>query len=76
MHRGRHTLMTIARLDCSMKEVHSTTDLEPGMTIKTRGGDTAEVFSVRHFNDTVTIGNTRKYPLIVSLNEVAYIMEE
>jgi hypothetical protein len=53
-----------------------TEDLSPGMIVKTRGNDTVEVFSVRHFNDTVSIGDTRKYPILVSIDEIVEIIEE
>lgn len=48
-----------------------TEDLEPGMIVKTRGNQIVEVFSVRHFNDTVSVGTSRKYPMLISAGEVA-----
>lgn len=58
-----------------MKDVHTTRDIEPGDKVKTEGNQIVEVFSVRHFNDTVSIGKTRKYPILVSINEIAGIVE-
>lgn len=52
-----------------------TEDLEPGDRVKTRGGQVVEVFTVRHFNDTVSIGNSRKFPIIVSVEEIAKKMD-
>jgi len=59
-----------------MKEVNSTQDLEPEMMVKTGGNDIVEVYTVRHFNDTVTIGQSRKFPIIVSIGEIKEIVEE
>jgi hypothetical protein len=58
-----------------MKEVHSTHDLAPNMTIKTEGGSLVQVFSVRHFNDTVSVGISRSEPMLISFSEVAGIAE-
>jgi len=54
----------------------NTDKLEPGQRVKTRGNDIVEVFSVRHFNDTVSIGQTRKYPILVGADEIVEIVEE
>ena len=51
-------------------------DLEPGMMVNTRGNQIVEVFTVRHFNDTVSVGTTRKYPILISVGEVKEIIEE
>lgn len=59
-----------------MESVNSTQELEPGMTIKTRGNQIVEVFSVRHFNNTVSVGTSRKYPLLISIGEVKEIVSE
>jgi len=53
-----------------------TEDLEPGMMVKTRGNQIVEVFSVRHFNNTVSVGTSRKYPMLISINEVKEIKSE
>ena len=57
-------------------DMKDTNDLAPGMKVKTRGNQIVEVFSVRHFNDTVSIGHSRKFPVIVSVEEIAEIIEE
>lgn len=57
------------------REVHTTRDIEPGDKVKTRGNQIVEVFSVRHFNDTVSIGETRKYPILVSIEEIDEVVE-
>jgi len=59
-----------------MKEVNSTQDLEPEMMVKTGGNQIVEVYTVRHFNDTVTIGQSRKFPIIVSIDEIKEIVGE
>jgi len=59
-----------------MKGDIKTENLEPGMMVKTHGNDIVEVFSVRHFNDTVSVGNSRKYPILISVQEIAQIVSE
>ena len=52
------------------------TKLEPGMCVKTRGNQIVEVFSVRAFNNTVSVGTSRKYPLLISAGEIQSIVSE
>ena len=66
----------VAPYCCSMKGNIKTENLEPGMMVKTHGNDIVEVFSVRHFNDTVSVGNSRKYPILISVQEIAQIVSE
>lgn len=56
--------------------IESTHELEPGMMVQTKGNQIVEVFSVRHFNNTVSVGTSRKYPTLISLNEVEEIVKE
>lgn len=53
----------------------SSEDISPGMEIKTRGGQIVEVFTVRHFNNTLSVGVNRGYPLLISIDEVEEIIE-
>jgi hypothetical protein len=55
--------------------VHTTQELEPGYMVKTQANDIVEVFSVRHFNDTVSVGTTRSHPILISIDEVKEIVK-
>ena len=50
--------------------------LEPGMCVKTRGNQIVEVYSVRPFNNSVSVGTSRKYPLLISAGEIKSIVGE
>jgi hypothetical protein len=58
-----------------MSEGLTTHDLSPGMKVKTQANDIVPVVQVRHFNDTVAIGQ-RGASILVSLDEISEIIEE
>lgn len=50
--------------------------LEPGMSVKTKGNDIVEVFTVATHNGTVSVGNSRKFPIIISADEIKEIVSK
>jgi len=49
-------------------------DVHGGGRIKTRGGQTVDVLTVRYWNETLIVGHI-EYPTIISIDEVQKVID-